>query len=89
MSHAQAKPAPLTAEIEAYEKLLPSLMANEGKYAVIFDSALVGVFANYEEGLRAGYEKAKLRPFLVRKISGAEATAYSRDTGGCLTSASA
>jgi hypothetical protein len=60
-------------------------MKDEGKYAVIFSDALVGVFATYEEGLQAGYERAKLRPFLARKISGTETIAYfTRDfTGEC------
>jgi hypothetical protein len=62
-------------------------MQDEGKYALIVDAELVGIFGTYEDALRAGYEKAKLAPFLVKKISGSETVAYfSRDIdGSCLT----
>jgi hypothetical protein len=71
---------PLAKETAAYERMLPVLMNDEGKFALIFGDNLIGVFAAYDEALRAGYEKAKLAPFLVRRISGAETLAYfSRD----------
>jgi hypothetical protein len=38
------------------------------------------VYGAYEDALKLGYEKAKLQPFLVKKISGAETIAhFSRD----------
>jgi hypothetical protein len=79
---------PLAKETEAYQKLLPTLMAEEGKYALIFGDELIGVFFDYQEALKAGYEKAKLEPFLVKKNSGSESVAYfSRDINSpCLTS---
>jgi hypothetical protein len=79
---------PLAKETEAYQKLLPTLMPDEGKYALIYGDALVGVFSDYQEALKAGYEKAKLEPFLVKKISGSESISYfSRDIdSSCLTS---
>ena len=71
---------PLARETQTYERLLPQLMREEGKYALIVGDDLVGVFAAYDEALRAGYEKAGLTPFLVKKISGSETVAYfSRD----------
>jgi len=71
---------PLAKEMETYQKILPTLMAEEGKYALIYGDALVGVFADYEEALKAGYERAKMSPFLVKRISGTESIAYfSRD----------
>lgn len=81
---------PLATELATYQKLLPSLMADEGKFALVFKDKLVGVFADYEEALKAGYDAAKLEPFLVKKISGSESIAYfSREIdGSCPTSPS-
>ena len=70
----------LERELATYNKLLPSLLADEGKFALIFGEDLLGVFGTYEDALKVGYEKAQLNPFLVKKISGAETVAYfSRD----------
>jgi hypothetical protein len=75
--------APLEKEIETYNRLLPTLMSDEGKYALIVGNDLAGVYVAYEDALKAGYEKAKLEPFLVKKISGSEVIAYfSRDVDG-------
>ena len=74
---------PLAKEMETYQRLLPSLIKDEGKYALIMDDRLLGVYVAYEDALNAGYEKAKLVPFLVKRISGSEAIAhFSRDTSG-------
>jgi hypothetical protein len=71
---------PLAAEVKAYEALLPQLLADEGKYALLFGGQLLGIYGTYEDALKVGYEKAKLQPFLVKKISGTETIAYfSRD----------
>ncbi|HEY4981352.1 MAG TPA: hypothetical protein VII24_05280 [Pseudolabrys sp.] len=80
----------LAKELDTYQKLLPGLMVEEGKYALIFGTELIGVFTDYEEALKAGYDKAKLEPFLVKKISGTETIAYfSRDIdSACHTSPS-
>jgi hypothetical protein len=65
-------PDPLDTEIATYKKLHSSLLQNEGKYAVVAGEELIGVYGTYEEALQAGYEKAKLLPFLVKKITGTE-----------------
>lgn len=77
----------LEKELVLYQKLLPTLMSDEGKYALIFGESLVGVYDSYQTALTQGYEVAKLKPFLVKKISGAETVAYfSRDiNSACLT----
>jgi hypothetical protein len=78
----------LEKELAAYRKLLPTLLSQEGKFALIVGDELISVFAAYEDALKAGYEKAQLNPFLVKKISGTETVAYfSRDLrAACLTS---
>jgi hypothetical protein len=73
----------LATEIATFAKMLPTLMKDEGKYAVIKGETLVGVFESYADALAEGYKVAKLEPFLVKKISGVETIAYfSRDVGG-------
>lgn len=56
-------------EIEVFEKLLPSLMDKQGKFAVIHDDDLLGVFDTYADALEVAYEKCALDQFLVRQIS--------------------
>lgn len=78
---------PLAAELEVFKANLPNLLADEGKFALIVGKELVGVFSSYDDALKIGYEKAGLKPFLVKKISGTETIAYfSRDISSpCLT----
>jgi hypothetical protein len=77
----------LSRELARYQQLLPELTANEGKFALIFGDDLLGVFASYEDALTAGYEKAGLAPFLVKRINAVESVAFfSRDlTAPCRT----
>lgn len=70
----------LAKELEFFEKNLSSLMKDEGKYALILGDELLGIFGTYEDALNAGYKKAQLKPFLVKKITGPQTVAYfSRD----------
>ncbi|HEX4122991.1 MAG TPA: hypothetical protein VH619_20430 [Verrucomicrobiae bacterium] len=48
---------------------LPKLVAEAGKYALVFEQKIVGLFATYEEALTKGYEVAGMKPFLVEQIS--------------------
>ena len=77
----------LVREIATYHRLLPELLQQEGKFALIIGDDLIGVYGTYEDALKLGYERAKLGPFLVKKISGSETIAYfSRDlVPPCLT----
>jgi hypothetical protein len=73
---------PLEVELATYNELLPSLLKDEGKFALIIGKELVGIYGTYEDALKVGYDRAALKPFLVKKISGAETVAYfSRDLG--------
>jgi hypothetical protein len=62
----------LEKELEVYQRELPKLLAQAGKFAVIFDDTVVGVFATYEDALQAGYAKAGLDPFLIKRIEATE-----------------
>ena len=70
----------LTKETETYKKLLPSLLINEGKFAVIHGDKLIGAYDSYEDALKIGYKECGINPFLVKKISAEENISYfSRD----------
>lgn len=60
---------PLQIEIDTFESIKETLLADEGKFAVISGRELIGVFASYEDALKTGYDRAKLAPFLVKKIA--------------------
>jgi hypothetical protein len=76
--------ATLEKDIQTFERILPSIINQEGKYALIFDAQLIGVFDTYADALSAGYSRAELNPFLVKKIAGVENVAnLSRDINQC------
>ncbi len=57
----------LETELATYKRLLPSLLEDQGKYALVFDSELLGTFTSYEDALKIGYEKCGIKPFLVKR----------------------
>lgn len=72
----------LETEIATYKKLLPTLLAEQGRFALIFDGELLGTFTSYEDALKAGYDRCGIKPFLVKRISIEEQISYfSRDIG--------
>jgi hypothetical protein len=81
----------LSRELKAYERLLPTLVNHEGKFALIAGAKLVGLFDTYADALAAGYTARGLKPFLVKQVSQVELVAYfTRDLGkACPTSAAA
>ncbi len=81
-----AMPDPLEREFAAYKTLLPSLKGSEGKFALIYNEKLHGIFETYADALDAGYKLAKLEPFLVKQILATEYVAYfTRDIETCHT----
>jgi hypothetical protein len=70
----------LAKELEVYKNALPLLANEEGKYVLVGDGEVSGLFSAYADALQAGYEKFGIKPFLVKQISGQEQIAYfSRD----------
>lgn len=65
---ATSAPDPLADEVATYEQLLPSLSAEEGRFAVITGKKLIGVYSAYEDAIEAGYKACGLNPFLVKEI---------------------
>jgi hypothetical protein len=77
----------LEKETETYNRKLPELLANEGKFVLIHADEVAGVWDTYEDALRAGYAKYGLIPFMVKKIQSVEQVLrFSRDLTPCPTS---
>jgi hypothetical protein len=58
----------LEKELAVYNQKLPELKENnEGKFVLIHGDS-VDVFTSYEDAIKAGYEKYRLEPFLVKQI---------------------
>lgn len=66
----------LEIELKTYREKLPTLLGQIGKYVIIKDSSVVGVYDSYEDALKFGYEKFQLEPFLVKRIAPAEQISY-------------
>lgn len=76
----------LKKELETYEARKQELLGlGEGKYVLIQDSSVIGVWDTYEDALKMGYEKFGVAtPFLVKQISGMEQMqCFSRDILPC------
>jgi len=67
---------PLEQDLKKYQELLPSLTANEGKFALIYGAELKGIYEAYADALAAGYTAAGLNPFLVKRINQVEVNSY-------------
>lgn len=63
------KPAAARPELDTYHRLLPTLSGDEGRYALIAEDRLLGVYSAYLDALEAGYRARRLEPFLVKQIS--------------------
>ena len=66
----------LETELKTYEEQRDKLLTHEGKFVVIHGSEILGVYGSYEDALKAGYEKYKLEPFLVKKIQAVDAVNF-------------
>lgn len=81
--HHMATPDPLEKDLAKFNELLPTLKADEGKFALLFRGELRGVFDTYADALAAGYKEAGLEPFLVKRIATVDFVAYfTRDIDG-------
>jgi hypothetical protein len=60
---------PLSAECRFFRRLLPELLPEmSGRYALIHDERLVGVFESEDEAIRRGFDLVGPVPFLVRQV---------------------
>ena len=58
----------LEKEIKTYESHLPALLTKSGKFVLIQEADIVGVYETYDDALTIGYERFGLDPFLVKRI---------------------
>ena len=58
----------LQRELQTYERQRAALLAHEGKFVLIHGEDVSGVFDEYIDALRAGYERFGFERFLVREI---------------------
>ncbi len=63
---------PLEKELETYERRRAELLPHEGKFVIIKDETILGYRDTYNDALTLGYEKAGLKPFLVKQIRAVE-----------------
>jgi hypothetical protein len=76
----------LEKEQATYQRELPTLLATPGKYVVISEDTVAGVYDTYQDALKVGYEKFGLKSFLVRQIAVVErANRFTRDIASCPT----
>jgi hypothetical protein len=62
-------PSVLEKEIETFRRELPNYADQAGKFLLIRDSEVLGVWAAYEDALKEGYRACGVnQPFLVKKI---------------------
>jgi hypothetical protein len=62
----------LEKEQTTYQRELPNLLVNEGKFVLIHGDVVAGVFDTYHDALQIGYQQIKLEPFFIKQISAAE-----------------
>jgi hypothetical protein len=76
---------PFERELSVYKANLIELLANEGKFVVIYGDDIAHVpFETYDDALGYGYETYGLKPFLVKQITRGEPIHYlSRDLPAC------
>jgi hypothetical protein len=63
---------PLDREINTYNSKLPELLGSLGKFVVVKDDRIVGIYDTYADALKIGYEHFKLEPFMVKQIAPTE-----------------
>ena len=59
---------PLETEFATYRASLPVLGPEEGKFVLIQGEEIAGTFHSWEAAVKAGYDRFKFDPFLVKQI---------------------
>lgn len=58
----------LEKELETYKRELQNLMPRVGKYVLIHEDKVSGIWETYQDALQEGYRLFGLKPFLVKQI---------------------
>ena len=76
----------LETELAAYQRELPNLLSQQGRFAVFFGERFLGAYDTYHDALQVGYDAAELQPFMVKKIERFEQVhTFTRDLKLCRT----
>jgi len=71
-------------ELQTYAEKLPELQKDSGRYVLIHNGNVEGIFDTYADALKMGYEKFKLERFLVKQIEATEKVmSFTRDLAVC------
>jgi hypothetical protein len=62
----------LEKELATYRAKLAELKEQQGKFVLIHGDDVVDFYVAYEDAIKAGYEKFKLEPFLVKQVNSVE-----------------
>lgn len=66
----------LDQEIKTYTNKLPELLSSAGKFVVIKNDEIKGIFDTYNDGLKFAYKEFGLQKFLIKKISPSEQVSF-------------
>lgn len=71
-------------ELQTYAEKLSELQKDSGRFVLIKDNNIEGIFDSYADALKMGYEKFKLERFLVKRIEATEKVMFfTRDLEIC------
>ena len=75
----------LEKEMETFKAELPRLIAEaQGKFALVREDKVEGVYDTFQDAVKAGYDKFGLTPFMVKQIVATERIQhFSRDLAQC------
>jgi len=68
----------LEKELETYRSALGEWREEEGKWALIHESEVLGLFDTYREALKQGYTRVGFVPFLVKQVHQVEQVPFLR-----------
>ena len=68
----------LNRELETYRRELPNWLAQgmEGRFVLIHGDQVIGIWDQWDEALRQGYERFLHEPFLTKEIVQSEKPLY-------------
>jgi hypothetical protein len=69
---ALAMPKAFETELATYNRKLNELLADVGRFVLIKDEDVVGIYDSYKDAVEAGYAQFKLAPFFVKQIAPVE-----------------
>jgi hypothetical protein len=77
----------LEKEWEVYQRELPNLLSEEGRFALVSANGVESIWDTEEDAEQAGYDRFGLEPFLVHQIRAVERPVFLRYPlpGSCRT----